>query len=86
MNERRRCRPLHRTNKWLTSVGLKAETEGLIIAAQDQSLATRLYHSNIIKHGTNPLCRMCGKLDESVDHVIAGCPELAKTEYMNSEA
>ena len=27
-------------NKWLKGAGLKAETEGLIIAAQDQSLAT----------------------------------------------
>mgnify|MGYP006964531843 CR=1 FL=1 len=38
--------------------GLKAETEGLIIAAQDQSLATRLYHHKIIKDGTSPLNMM----------------------------
>ena len=25
---------------------------------------------------------MCGKFDESVDHVISGCPELGKTEYI----
>ena len=56
---------LHRTNQSLTSSGLKAETEELIIAAQDQSLATRLYHSNFIKDSTDPLCRMCGKFDES---------------------
>ena len=73
---------LYRTNQWRTSSGLKAETGGLIIAAQDQSLETRLYHSNVIKDGTNPLCRMCGKFDESVDHIICGYPELAKTEYI----
>ena len=72
---------LHRTNQWLTSSGLKAETEELIIAAQDQSLATRLYHSNFIKDSTDPLCRMCGKFDESADHIISVCPEHAKTEY-----
>ena len=26
--------------------------------------------------------RMCGKFDESVDNVISGCPELAKSEYI----
>ena len=31
-------------NKWLKTHGLKAETEGLIIAAQDQSLTIRSYH------------------------------------------
>ena len=56
------------TNNWLKGTGLKAETQGLIIAAQDQSLATRLYHHKIIKDGTSPHCRLC--------------PELAKTEYI----
>lgn len=74
---------LHRTNQWLTNSGLKAETEGLIIAAQDQSLGTRFYHnSNIIKDGTSPLCRICGMFDEYVDYVISGCRELAKSEYI----
>jgi len=70
------------TNDWLKGTGLKAETKGLIIAAQDQSLATRLYHHRIIKDGTNPLCRLCNKYDESIDHILAGYPELAKTEYI----
>ena len=43
----------HKTNQWLKSSGLKSETEGFIIgAAQDQSLATRLFHASIIKDGT----------------------------------
>ena len=78
------------TNNWLKGTGLKAETEGLIIAAQDQSLATRLYHHKIIKDGTSPLCRLCNRCDESIDHILSGCPELAKTEYIkrhnNAEA
>ena len=73
----------HKTNQWLKSSGLKAETEGFIIAAQDQSLATRSYHASIIKDGTSPLCRMCNKYDETIDHIVSGCPELAKTEYIH---
>ena len=73
----------HKTNQWLKSSGLKSETEGFIIATQDQSLATRLYHASIIKDGTSPLCRMCNKYDETIDHIVSGCPELAKTEYIH---
>ena len=72
-----------KTNKWLKSIGLKAETEGLIIAAQDQSLATRSYHHRIMKDGTDPQCRICGKYEETINHIISGCPELAKTEYIH---
>ena len=70
------------TNNWLKGTGLKAETEGLIIAAQDQSLASRLYHRKIIKDGTSQLCRLCSRYDESIDHILSGCPELTKTEYI----
>ena len=75
---------LHRTNQWLTSGGLKGETAGLIIAAQDQGLVTRLYHSNIIKDVTHSLCKKCSKFDDSVDHIICGRLELAKKEYAAS--
>ena len=37
------------THQWLRSAGLKAETEGFIMAAQDQSLFTRNYQYKIIK-------------------------------------
>ena len=71
-----------KTHKWLKSPGLKGETEGLIIAAQDQSLATRSYHNKIIKDGTDPKCGMCNEFEETIDHIVAGCPVLAKTEYI----
>ena len=39
-------------NQWLRSTGLGDETEGLMIAAQDLSLAIRSYHHRIT---TDPL-------------------------------
>ena len=52
------------THQWLRNSGLKAETEGFIIAAQDQSLPTKLYQHRIINNGSDPKCRMCHNCDE----------------------
>jgi len=68
---------------WLKSAGLKGETEGFIMAAQDQSLNTRVYRAKIIKDGSSPSCRLCHHFDESIDHIVSGCPALAKTDYIH---
>ena len=68
----------YKANQWLRSMGLKAETEGLITAAQDQSVPTKSYYARIVKDGTSPLCRMCNRCEETVDHIISGIPELVK--------
>jgi predicted RNA-binding protein with RPS1 domain len=54
------------THLWLTSGDLKGETEGYIIAAQDQSLMTRNYQHNILHQGTDDLCRLCHRLKQSL--------------------
>lgn len=72
-----------RSLAWLRSAGLKSETEGFIIAAQDQSLKTKVYKSKIIKDGSDPLCRLCHQFEETIDHLTSGCPVLAKTEYLH---
>ena len=69
------------THQWLRSAGLKAETEGFIMAAQDQSLFTRNYQANIIHDGTDPKCRVCASEIESIDHIVSGCKLLANNEY-----
>ena len=51
--------------------------------SKDQALLTRAYQHHIIKYGTNPCCRLCDKSQETIDHIISGCPELAKTEYIH---
>ena len=35
-----------------------------------------------MKDGTSPLCGICHKHEETVDHIISGCPELAKADYL----
>ena len=50
---------LHDTHQWLRSAGIKAETEGFIVAAQDQSLFTKNFQANILNDGADPRCRFC---------------------------
>ena len=73
------------TNGLLSSTELKAETEGLIVAEQDQSLATRSCNAIIIKGGTDPVCRIYNRYYETRDQIVSGCPELAKTEYIQTQ-
>lgn len=73
---------LNQSQQWLNSSGLKAETEGLILAAQDQCLTTNNYKNKIMKVDINTKCRMCNQYNETVDHIISGCPVLAKSEYI----
>ena len=70
------------THQWLHSAGLKAETEGFIMAAQDQSLFTRNYQAKIIKNGADPKCWFCEKFEEIVDHLLSGCPITTPNQYL----
>ena len=69
------------THQWLRCAGLKAETEGIIMAAQDQGLHTRNYQANIVKNGTDSKCRLCEDKIETIDHPVAECPIPAPKEY-----
>ena len=66
---------------WLRKGDLKKETEGLITAAQDQSLRTNAIKAKIDKQNVSPLCRLCGEKDETVNHVICECSKLAQNDY-----
>ena len=70
------------TNKWLSS-NLKGETEGLLVAAQDQAINTRNYQKVICGQQVESKCRMCSQHEETVDHIVSGCEVLAKTEYIS---
>ena len=74
---------LHENHQWLRSAGLKAETEGFIVAAQDQSFFTRNFQANILHNGANLRCRLCNTSIETTDRLISGCITLAPNEYTN---
>eukprot|EP00795_Rhopilema_esculentum_P015411 gene15411-biopygen4913 len=58
---------------WLKNGYLKKETEGLIVAAQDQALRTNWIRRNIDKENISAKCRLCGRLQK----------ELEKLDYRN---
>ncbi len=60
---------------------LKKETEGTILAALDQALRTNAIKNVIEKQNISPLCRMCGKWEEAIAHIVAECPKLAQKQY-----
>ena len=67
--------------KWLKDGYLKTETEGMIMAAQDQALPTKWRKKNIEKQEGSALCRMCGQRDETVMHILSECSKLAQCDY-----
>jgi hypothetical protein len=71
--------------QWLTRGYLFPETEGFIIAIQDQVVATRNYLKYIVKdpNTSDDKCRRCGTMQETVQHILAGCTMLAQTAYKN---
>ena len=67
--------------RWLRNGFLKKETEGLILADQEQALRTNSIKYNIDKTSETPLCRVCGDDIETVRYIASGCKTLAQREY-----
>ena len=68
------------TNKWLSS-NLKGETEGLLVAVQDQVINTRNYQRVICGQQVESKCRI--QHEEKLDHIVSRCEVLAKTEHIS---
>ena len=60
---------------------LKRCTKVLICSAQEQSMRTNYVKFNINKSAASPLCRMCGKRNETISHIVSECGKLAQKEY-----
>ena len=68
------------THKWLSSYGLKGETESFILAALDE--ATWKSQAKILKNGADTRCRLCTHSEETIKLMISGCPTIVNTEYL----
>ena len=51
------------------------------MAAQNQSIRINLVKAKIDKRQGDSLCRVCRKVDGSIDHIVSGCSKLAQREY-----
>ena len=52
----------------------------MIVAAQNQSIRTKLVKEKIDKSQQNTLCRLCNEADESIN-VVSDCSKLVQKEY-----
>ena len=69
------------TWQWLQRGELKKETEGMMMAAQDQALGTRYIQRAIYGTSISPKCRKCNQKDETINLIASECPTLAQNQY-----
>ena len=69
------------TYQWLTKSNIRANTEALIMAAQEQALNMRAVAFEIYHTVQEPRCRMCRQHPETVAHLVSGCSKLVGTKY-----
>ncbi|KAF4523203.1 hypothetical protein B566_EDAN002462 [Ephemera danica] len=73
---------LKESTEWLRTAGLFSETEGFLLAIQDQVVRTRKYERHILKTAVDDRCRLCKKPGETIQHITGGCSVLAPKEYL----
>lgn len=73
------------SHEWLVCGSLFPETEGFMLAIQDQVINTRSYAKHILNDSgvDSDLCRRCSDAKETIHHIIAGCQVIAQTDYKN---
>ncbi|KAK5641078.1 hypothetical protein RI129_009625 [Pyrocoelia pectoralis] len=68
--------------RWLKDGFLHSETEGFICAIQDGVIATNNYKRHIMNLEVSDKCRKCLSQNETIEHIIAGCSNLAPIDYL----
>ena len=62
---------------------MKKEAEGLLTAAQNQTLRKNCIKKKIEKPDVSPMCRLCREREETVSHITAECKKLAQNQSQN---
>lgn len=71
-----------RSFSWLKH-HIHSESESTIFAIQDQAISTRVIEAKIMYRPVpSVLCRVCGRFEESIVHLLAACPLLAASAYL----
>ena len=66
--------------RWMRKSDFKECNEALIFNAQEESIQTNYTKCNIDKTGESLFCRMCGKRNETISHIVSECGKLAQKE------
>ncbi|KAL0870860.1 hypothetical protein ABMA27_004702 [Loxostege sticticalis] len=70
------------SNAWLSCGELFPETEGFMIAIQDQTIETRNYQKHIMKlRIPTDQCRKCNSGSETIQHITGACKAIVQTDY-----
>ena len=65
----------------LLKSNLKIATEALLCAAMEHDIRANYVKHHIDKTSERPLCRLCRKQGESVQHLVHGCEKVAWKDY-----
>ena len=74
---------MHKDKNWncLRYSVLKKETESTVFAAQEQAVGTNYIKSVMYKENVSKDCRLCGKAEETIAHIVSECQQLAQAQY-----
>ena len=68
--------------EWLQHSGISKEVEAFLFAAQEQAIPTNVIKNRIYSQtNISPSCRLCGHLNETIDHLISSWSFIAQSAY-----
>ncbi|XP_044760812.1 uncharacterized protein LOC123318260 [Coccinella septempunctata] len=72
-----------KSHTYLMQGYLYPQTEGTLMAIQDQVVPTRVYAKHIMKLQVETTkCRLCNIAEETIQHLSSGCSQIAGTKYL----